>query len=458
MVSPARTAVAILAICLAGSMAWAEVITWGGSSLKNWDVAANWTLNGTASPRVPTTGDTAVIASGAPIADISLSPAPDLIRIDSGGTLRCGTALTNSLVGNGGTLGIYGSSSPVLTSPIQLTSNFTITNPGTASGYPTLSGVISEDGMPRQLIVSGTSASLPTANLPHVVFTAVNTYSGGTVITGDNLRLSNLSALGSGPVSLQDGILELAVNGSYTFGKLTMTGGALQLDPNVNPTNANWDLRGGTIIQSWRGGPNTLASGNTITVGNTVNIASAGYTSNPLTIGTTITGGGKVVLNDYGLGQQYKGRVTLTAVQSWTGGTDIKGQVFVSAGGALPGGTVTVAAVNPAWLPTSGADMAVLELFNSSALDPATDLVLGHDTVNNWYGTLRLAASETVHSLTIDGQFVTPGVYTAAMLPSYLLNSDGYTLTVTAPEPATLSLLLLSGLGLLRRRGKHCSK
>ena len=142
-----------------------------------------------------------------------------------------------------------------------------------------------------------------------------------------------------------------------------------------------------------------------------------------------------------------QGHVVFLGIQAWTGGTDVKGLTDISTGGALPAGTVTVYPLNPAKIPYAP-DNAVLRLYNSTALGSGVDLVLLRDAINNWYGTLKLAANLTVHTLTIDGAVIPAGVYRQADLPNYILNSGAYTLTVLAPDinlpPAAITDLAAS--------------
>jgi phosphodiesterase/alkaline phosphatase D-like protein len=417
--------------------AGAAVINWGGGS-GGWLTPANWQGG-----ILPTTGDTAVIASGSPAINGDLLPAPDLIRIDPGGNavfqaVTGNRNLTNDFVLNGGKCSLAGDVNPIVLGTILLTADSTIQNTRANSNRSlTLNGAITENGTPRRLTFTGYPAT-PGGQIndwTYVGGTAANTYSGGTSILGATAVAQKASAFGTGPISVAGGRMMLSVAGSYTFGTITQTSGTVII--NAAATNLVLDLQGGvlehnnTIV--------TLNNTNSITIRNTVGIHAAGTNvNNPFTIGASIGGPGKAVLNDFGPwnGTSYssQGRVVFTAAQNWAGGTDVNGLVDINAGGSLPAGTITVRAINPAKIYSTG---GVLRLFHSGALPSGTDLVLSHDTTNNWYGSLYLGANITVHSLTIDGSLMPAGVYTQGTdLPDYLFGptSPKYTLTVLTPD------------------------
>lgn len=96
----------------------AGVITWGGGT-GTWNTPANW-QGGV----LPTTGDTAVIGSGRPQINVTLAPAPDLIRVDSLGTAYfTGASITNDFVLNGGKFDMGGDSNPTMSGNVLLTAD-----------------------------------------------------------------------------------------------------------------------------------------------------------------------------------------------------------------------------------------------------------------------------------------------------------------------------------------------
>jgi hypothetical protein len=205
----------------------------------------------------------------------------------------------------------------------------------------------------------------------------------------------------------------------------------------------------------------TLNRNNTVSISNSVNIVTpGGYYNGPLQIGASVAGTGKAVLND--TNAKSDSRVRFGSTQQWTGGTDVKGVVEMlkasdviswgsTTGGILPAGLVTV-------YPVAHTTYAygLLNLTNTTAganggLNPNTDLaLLSSDTV---YGHIYLGTNVTVNSLMLDGVYATPGVYTATMLPTWIASQSGTkTLTVVAPEPATLVLIGLASVTMFIRR------
>ncbi len=362
-------ACALVGVTAAG--AHAEVVNWiGGLSGNSWSVAGNW--EGGA---LPTTGQTAVIGSGTASVDSTLFPAPDEIRVDSGGQATFVAANSNDWVLNGGTFDFNGGVISASGS-IQLTANSTINNNRHNTNRSiSYDGQITEDGTSRTLTFGG----YPVIGLATVDTSTVtnnsNNYSGGTLVTGSAVKATAGGALGTGPVSVQGGRLMLASAGSYTFGPVTMTSGNVMLV--ASPTDLNMDLQGGWLCS----GSNavTLDYTNIVTISNTVNIAAAGYNYNShfLNVRTSISGSGKAVLNDNPAGA----RLHIQAPQDWTGGTEVKGIVEVDSGGSLPAGLVTVDAG-----PTPGYGYGLLRLNWDGAMTSLNDLVLLNDMANSTTG------------------------------------------------------------------------
>lgn len=444
---PIVSLAAIAMVVALASSASANVM-WGGTNA-NWNDPTKW-VGGA----LPGTTDTAEIASGTAYMNAVLSPAPASIIVDSAGTVSfaySGT-ITNNLVLNGGTiLDQANLTNPVLSGNILLTGNSTIKNiRGNANQGVSLSGNITEDSTPRMVTFAGNAISGYNRG-DNTGISGNNTWSGGTTISGSQVNAGSLTALGTGPVNISGGMLSLRTAGANTFGKVTVTSGVLQIG--AKPENLTLDLQGGTLNNNNNGV--TIDNTNSITISNTVNMGhyGTGY-NNLMNIGTSIAGTGKAVLMNPA---QSSIRMQFSAVQQWTGGTEVDGIVEMVNGGVLPAGTVTVLP-----LPVGAYGNGLLRLLNTTAdqnggLNPNTDLVLSsrYDPVKALYtySTLCLGSNVAINSLMINGSYMAPGVYTAADLPNYLVGSGTKTLTVAVPEPATISLMVLGGLlGLIRRR------
>lgn len=412
----------VLFVCLLVAHAEANTITWGGGT-GNWNTPANWTGG-----ILPTTGDTAVVNSGRPTVNATLSPAPDVIQVNTDGTAYFTASNTNSFVLSGGKFDSGGDYNPVLSGMILLTADSTIQNThGNSNRSFTVSSNISEDGTPRKLTLSGYPATGGTTK-DNTYIGGTSTYTGGTDVLGATNYLKSLGALGSGPVNVLGGRLAFSTSGDYTHGTVTMTSGTIIVG--ARPTNEVWQLQGGTL--TYNTSPQTLDATNHVTISNIVNIvAGGGYYNNAFTINAAVDGPGKAVLNS---DTDPSGSIVqFGAKQKWTGGTDIKGIVEVLSGGCLPAGTVTVYPVG------YGAGTGLLRLDGAAGLDPGTDLVLMADSVNNKYATILMNSNQTVHSLTVNGSVIPAGYYKATDFPSYILGTG--TLTVLSPDapPSTIT-------------------
>ncbi len=319
----------MLVLTVVSTAAQAGTVNWvGGFSYDSWTDPRNW-----AGGTLPTTGDTAIIASGTASISGDLAPAPDLIRVDS--LAKCtfsGATITNDFVLNGGIFDMTGDNNPTVSGGILLTADSIIQNTrGNSNRRWNISGPISEDASPRALTLRGNSSD-------NTYIGGTNTYTGGTTVTGSGYSLTGVSALGAGPVDVQGGRLAFVAAGDYTHGVVTVTGGSIIVG-NSGIANEVWNFRAGNLAYDHQ--PRTLDATNQVTITNTVGIlAGGGYYNNAFTIATSISGTGKAVLNNGG--STSSSQLRFTAAQQWTGGTDVKGIVSIATGGSLPAGTVTV--------------------------------------------------------------------------------------------------------------------
>jgi autotransporter-associated beta strand protein len=166
-----------------------------------------------------------------------------------------------------------------------------------------------------------------------------NTFNGGTTVQSGKLNANAAGALGSGPIALSGGTLNLGIAGAINAGStITINSGTLDNTsagtitlPNIPQVWAgNFTYAGTTQSLNMGTGAVTLNSTPTITVSN-----------NTLTVGGVISnGGGAAITKDGG------GTLALTANNTFTGGlTILAGSVRINGSGgktALGSGAPTV--------------------------------------------------------------------------------------------------------------------
>ncbi len=239
-----------------------------------------------------------------------------------GGTLQTGAAFTSArsitLMPDGGTWD---------------TNGFNSTLSGVISG----SGTFSKDG-------DGI-----------LTLTGINTYSGGTLLNGGILKVSQDANLGAatGPVSFSGGTLQAA--GALTSSRTLVVQGSGAFDTGTYASVFNGELFGyGTFTQKGSGsltlngdgsafvGTYTVSSG-AFTLNNTLGstLAPCSLVINP---GSTWTGSGSLVgsLNLQGDGSGFTGSVVVPAASTLSGNGALSGSLNLLGNGAGFGGTYTV--------------------------------------------------------------------------------------------------------------------
>jgi fibronectin-binding autotransporter adhesin len=179
--------------------------------------------------------------------------------------------------------------------------------------------------------INGTGSVLQ-AGLGNTILTGTNLYTGGTTISAGRLQLGNGGATGSivGDVA-NDGILTFNRNNAYVFGGVISGSGAVeQVGAGTTTFTADHGYTGGTTISA-----GTLQIGNGGTtgsiLGDVVDNGMLTYNrSNDLIFGGTISGTG--ALTKLGAG-----RLTLTADNSYAGGTTISQGVLQIGNGGTTG-------------------------------------------------------------------------------------------------------------------------
>ena len=350
------------------------------------------------------------------------------------------------------------------------TANATLTfnNPG-ASTY---AGVISSSYW--SIIKMGSGAQ---------TFSGSNTYSGGTVITAGTLQAGNISALGSGGVAVNTGVLDLngfnVVTGalSGSAGTVTSTSTAATLNTNVAATSTFGGVLvdGGGQVGLTKSGTGTLIlTGNNSNTGLTTISActlqignggsSGSLAGNVLDNGTLAFNPGNsvtyaAVLSGSGtLGQAGPGTLILTGSNSFAGPTIINSGVLQLGGGGTSGsidGTSGVAdngtlafnrADNIAFAPSISGTGGVSKLAGNLLTLTGASNYTGGTTVSG--GTLAVNGTLGVTAVTVSGAAlggsgtiggpvsVASSTYPTAMAAINLVDGTIDTLTLSSPSTA----------------------
>lgn len=357
----------------------------------------------------------------------------------------------------------------------------------------TYNGVIADNGGTGRLVKQGGG---------RLVLGGSNTYTGGTLHNGGELRLTNLNALGTtGTVTITpQGTTEagfplpgnLIVEAAGTFSRpVTVTYAGATVRP-VTIGTPDLAAAGETAFS----GAVVLDRAATVQGGNTVRTRFTGGISGPGAVTVTGTAAGRVVAFDSSTGSNftYSGGTTVasgtllllgqTATQSGTGtgnvdvtgGTlggngRVAGAVTVGAGGRIIAGTdaanrtltladaLTINGGKYRVVLFGAGDAASLLAVSGGATlanTPALELDLGGQTVAG----LRAGGPRAYTILTagsVTGTFVTPDFSTQGFESSeWAISYPGGTsvvLTFTpAPEPGAVLALAVAGLGVARLR------
>jgi fibronectin-binding autotransporter adhesin len=198
----------------------------------------------------------------------------------------------------------------------------------TNSGNFAISGVIADaPGQSGAITVQGPGTGL-------VVFSAANTYSGGTTLTAGSFSVVSASS---------GGTAGNPTNGSFGTGVLNLAGGALRSTTGGNRTiNNNAFLSGSTRINSAGGSDTSLTFAGTVTIaGGTQTISVDAMT--PATSGPVISGAIGDNGDGFGLTKAGAGILTLSGVNTYTGLTSVTaGTLRMGASGVMSGGALTV--------------------------------------------------------------------------------------------------------------------
>lgn len=268
-----------------------QFFTWTGTASGNFSSASNW-LGGVA----PSAGgvNNYLLQFNAGLATTYTASndlgAPFLLNSivftsNSTAAVTVANAAANTLEFQGATPGIVQSAFGAVTVSAAFTLNptsgdFTVT--GSGPGAATFSGIISEVGGARQLVLN----TLPSVlNAQVIALTGANTYTGGLRLMSGNLGLGNATALGTGVLTIEGGSVQMtaatAVANNVTLNStMRFIGGTAGTFSGVLSGN------GGVIVSGTSAAPLLALTGdNTYTGATTVNSAPILTVNSPTALG-----------------------------------------------------------------------------------------------------------------------------------------------------------------------------
>lgn len=234
-----------------------------------------------------------------------------------------GSQFTGGIAVTGGTLQIEGSQNIGNTAGVFIASGATLQLD--TVGNTNLFNAVFGDG---NVVKTGTGT---------VFLTGANSYTGGTDIQQGAIRVTNVGALGTGPITVQAGAaLDLSISGTATFGGAISGAGILRKSETGDLTLLNNTLTGGLDIVGGRVIVNTaaaLGAGNVTTAADTQLV----FTNSTTEVSNTlISGAGTLTMNG-------TGSLVINNANSYTGGTVINsGRIGLNNGQGLGTGTVLV--------------------------------------------------------------------------------------------------------------------
>ncbi len=308
---------------------------------------------------------TFAVPSGGTITNVGISTNGNLLAIGSGGLTVTSTAGASGSITGSGSLIVNGSQNwannsnsqtLVVTAPLSaLSGATTLTLNGTGTGAVVLGGQVSNG-------LSGGTLSLALNNAGTVTLgsSTANTYSGGTTISSGVVQLAGTNALGSGPLTVNAGTLNLA-GFTQTVGIFSGSGGTIWNNSGAGLAALTVLAGGGTY--SGRIADNGGVSGGTVAV-NVTNGGGELTLTGPNTYsgGTTLSGGTLNLVGNAAIGS---GRLTISGgnLDNTSGGPVVLGNIpqtwssnFTYFGGSLLDlgtGSVSVTAATTVTVPNS---------------------------------------------------------------------------------------------------------
>ena len=382
------------------------------------------------------------------IGSVAINTVGNTLTIGSGGlTLTNTSAAAGSISGSGGVI-VNGSqnwannsNSQTLTvmAPISaLSGATTLTLNGTGAGTVVLGGQTS-DGL------TGGTLSLALNNAGTVTLggSSANTYSGGTTISSGLVQMTGSNALGSGPLTVSAGTLNLA-SYSQTVGSFSGPGGTIWNNSGAGLATLSVGAGGGTFS-------GTIADNDGVHTGGSVavNVTNGGGEltltgPNTYSGGTTVSGGTLNVVSNTSIGS---GPLTMSGgnLDNTSGGPVVLGSApqtwnssFTYFGGSLlnlGSGSVSVTAATTVTVPNSSGTLEVdgtvncgnqMVLLNETG--PGVIVLAGSvgniGAGNNFWGNVTVAGTLAVNTSVLGLGYVGSPLTsaTATIAPGGLVN------------------------------------
>jgi len=462
----------------AGGVNFTNAITAGGASAVNLvnvgsgtvtlsgsATSSLGTLRATAAGLVLVNGQTVTVASSS---SYGASNTSGKFEIDSGSVAFNGGIAFNSSVGDGSLIKVaggsfsasslsllrsWGLSTATATTAASSTSGFVVTG-GTANITGTL-GINGSNSNASALVSGGSltvggetdignSSSATTRYFVFQVsggsFTSTDA-TNGIILARNSTNVNNAALLLTGGTTTAERIaFGQSATASGSSGTITINGASAILyvgsggivKPATNPYTATISLTAGTLgaKADWSSSLAAALNGTNFTI----QAADASSVAHNIELSGVLSGAGSLIKTG-------GGALTLSAANTYTGGTTINAGTVSVDTGTLGTGNITLAN-------TAG---VTLTLGNNNAIADSAILTFGQNSsvnLNAANGTSEILAGISDGTTT----FNTPGTYTAAQLNTQFgvtsfTSANGETITVV-PEPGSY-VLVAGGLGML---------